>query len=59
MYYNSMKFGQTSSSVPQKGASTRDLLSSVRWPDLQSHHELKPLEGCEYAYGLKKQRHMY
>ena len=25
-----------------------------RWPDLQSHHELKPLEGCEYAYGLKQ-----
>lgn len=21
-----------------------------RWPDLQSHHELKPLEVCEYAF---------
>ena len=21
-----------------------------RWPDLQSHHELKPLEICEYAF---------
>lgn len=25
-----------------------------RWPDLQTHHELKPLECCEYAYGLKQ-----
>ena len=25
-----------------------------RWPDLQSHHELKPLEFCEYAFGLKQ-----
>lgn len=25
-----------------------------RWPDLQSHHELKPLECCEYAFGLKQ-----
>jgi len=25
-----------------------------RWPDLQTHHELKPLEGCEYAYELKQ-----
>ena len=25
-----------------------------RWPDLQSHHELKPLELCEYAFGLKQ-----
>lgn len=25
-----------------------------RWPDLQSHHELRPVEGCEYAFSLKK-----
>ena len=25
-----------------------------RWPDLQTHHELKPLECCEYAFGLKQ-----
>lgn len=25
-----------------------------RWPDLQSHHELKPLDCCEYAFGLKQ-----
>ena len=25
-----------------------------RWPDLQSHHELKPLECCEYAFGLNQ-----
>nr|CAI5849862.1 unnamed protein product [Callosobruchus analis] len=26
-----------------------------RWPELQSHHELRPLEHCEYAYSLKKE----
>lgn len=25
-----------------------------RWPELQSHHELRSLEHCEYAYNLKK-----
>ncbi|XP_068719679.1 mothers against decapentaplegic homolog 9-like [Montipora capricornis] len=25
-----------------------------RWPDLQSHHELKPLDCCEYAFGMKQ-----
>lgn len=25
-----------------------------RWPDLQSHHELKPLDICEYAFSLNK-----
>lgn len=25
-----------------------------RWPDLQSHHELRPIESCEYAFSLKK-----
>lgn len=25
-----------------------------RWPDLQSHHELKPLETCEFAFSLNK-----
>lgn len=25
-----------------------------RWPDLQSHHEVRPIEGCEFAYHLKK-----
>uniref|UniRef100_A0A4W4FZD1 Mothers against decapentaplegic homolog n=2 Tax=Characiphysae TaxID=186628 RepID=A0A4W4FZD1_ELEEL len=25
-----------------------------RWPDLQSHHELKPLEVCEYPFGSKQ-----
>lgn len=25
-----------------------------RWPDLQSHHELKPLDCCEYAFCLKQ-----
>ncbi|OCT97035.1 hypothetical protein XELAEV_18009255mg [Xenopus laevis] len=25
-----------------------------RWPDLQSHHELKPLECCEYPFGSKQ-----
>ncbi|XP_066286362.1 mothers against decapentaplegic homolog 5-like isoform X2 [Branchiostoma lanceolatum] len=24
-----------------------------RWPDLQSHHELKPLEHCNYPFGAK------
>ncbi|KAJ8966318.1 hypothetical protein NQ314_003583 [Rhamnusium bicolor] len=26
-----------------------------RWPELQSHHELRPLDNCEYAYSLKKE----
>ncbi|CAH2010791.1 unnamed protein product [Acanthoscelides obtectus] len=26
-----------------------------RWPELQSHHELRPLDHCEYAYSLKKE----
>ncbi|KAL7730788.1 hypothetical protein ACLKA6_003557 [Drosophila palustris] len=25
-----------------------------RWPDLQSHHELKPLELCQYPFGSKQ-----
>lgn len=25
-----------------------------RWPDLQSHHELKALESCEYPYSAKQ-----
>ncbi|XP_006814584.1 smad1/5 protein isoform X1 [Saccoglossus kowalevskii] len=25
-----------------------------RWPDLQSHHELKALDHCEYAFGTKQ-----
>lgn len=25
-----------------------------RWPDLQSHHELKALDCCEYAFGKKQ-----
>ncbi|CAG2171908.1 unnamed protein product [Oppiella nova] len=25
-----------------------------RWPDLQSHHELKPLEHCEYPFSAKQ-----
>lgn len=25
-----------------------------RWPDLQSHHELRPIESCDYAFSLKK-----
>ncbi|KAM4747999.1 mothers against decapentaplegic homolog 5 isoform 2-T2 [Rhinophrynus dorsalis] len=25
-----------------------------RWPDLQSHHELKPIDICEYPYGSKQ-----
>ncbi|KAG1695575.1 Mothers against decapentaplegic 3 [Nymphon striatum] len=25
-----------------------------RWPDLQSHHELKAIDNCEYAFNLKR-----
>lgn len=25
-----------------------------RWPDLQTHHELRAIENCEYNYYLKK-----
>ena len=25
-----------------------------RWPDLQSHHELKPVEHCQYAFSTKQ-----
>ena len=25
-----------------------------RWPDLQSHHELKPLDSCEFAFSRNK-----
>ena len=25
-----------------------------RWPDLQSHHELRAIDSCEYAFHLKK-----
>ncbi|XP_011504911.1 PREDICTED: protein mothers against dpp-like [Ceratosolen solmsi marchali] len=25
-----------------------------RWPDLQSHHELKPLENCQYPFSAKQ-----
>ncbi|XP_019869462.1 mothers against decapentaplegic homolog 3 [Aethina tumida] len=26
-----------------------------RWPELQSHHELRPLDNCEFAYSMKKE----
>lgn len=26
-----------------------------RWPDLQSHHELKPIDSCEFAFSFNKQ----
>ena len=26
-----------------------------RWPDLNSHHELKAIEGCQYAFSLKRE----
>ncbi|XP_033124235.1 mothers against decapentaplegic homolog 3-like [Anneissia japonica] len=26
-----------------------------RWPDLQSHHELRSIETCEYAFNLKRE----
>ncbi|NWV82331.1 SMAD1 protein, partial [Dasyornis broadbenti] len=26
-----------------------------RWPDLQTHHELKPLECCKFSFGSRKQ----
>ncbi|XP_064645987.1 mothers against decapentaplegic homolog 3-like isoform X2 [Lineus longissimus] len=26
-----------------------------RWPELQSHHELRPTENCEYAFSLKRE----
>ena len=26
-----------------------------RWPDLQSHHELRAIENCEYAFVLKRE----
>lgn len=25
-----------------------------RWPDLQSHHELKPLESCQFPFSAKQ-----
>ena len=25
-----------------------------RWPDLQSHHELKPVEDCDYPFSAKQ-----
>ena len=25
-----------------------------RWPDLQSHHELKPMENCQYPFNSKQ-----
>lgn len=27
-----------------------------RWPDLHSHHELRAIEACEYAFHLKKDK---
>ncbi|XP_012561976.1 mothers against decapentaplegic homolog 3 isoform X1 [Hydra vulgaris] len=26
-----------------------------RWPDLQSHHELRAIDSCEYAFNLKRE----
>lgn len=26
-----------------------------RWPELQSHHELRALDHCQYAFNLKKE----
>ena len=27
-----------------------------RWPDLQSHHELKPLECCKFSFNNKENK---
>uniref|UniRef100_A0A182Q0W3 Mothers against decapentaplegic homolog n=1 Tax=Anopheles farauti TaxID=69004 RepID=A0A182Q0W3_9DIPT len=30
-----------------------------RWPDLQSHHELKPIETCQYPFSAKQKESPY
>lgn len=27
-----------------------------RWPDLQTHHEIKPLENCQFPYSARNER---
>ena len=39
---------------PRKGLPHVIYCRLWRWPDLQSHHELRPVEGCEFAFHLKK-----
>ncbi|XP_074764407.1 mothers against decapentaplegic homolog 1-like isoform X2 [Athene noctua] len=38
----------------RKGLSHAIYCRVWRWPDLQSHHELKPLECCEFPFGSKQ-----
>ncbi|KAL1513126.1 hypothetical protein ABEB36_002586 [Hypothenemus hampei] len=38
----------------RKGVSHVIYCKLWRWPDLQSHHEIKALDHCEYAFALKK-----
>lgn len=43
----------------QQGSHRKDLPHVIycrlwRWPDLHSHHELRAIEACEYAFHLKK-----
>ena len=43
-----------SSGVPSKSLPHVTYCRLWHWPDLHSHHELKAIENCEYAFNLKK-----
>ena len=50
-----MKIGQLEARKSNDNWLIHHLIERVwRWPDLQSHHELKALECCEYPFTAKQ-----
>ncbi|CAG0885082.1 unnamed protein product [Darwinula stevensoni] len=40
--------------LKKKKGALEELEKALQWPDLQSHHELKPLDICEYPFSAKQ-----
>ncbi|XP_025833956.1 mothers against decapentaplegic homolog 3-like [Agrilus planipennis] len=50
-----LKSSDLGSNVQRKGLPNVIYCKLWRWPELQSHHELRPLDNCEFAFSLKKE----